>query len=214
MRVVTRQVLAAGLDAPIVVASDDARVLAAVEPLRSRGVEPVPTGAAHASGTERVAEVIRMLRYRGAAIVLNVQGDEPFVTAEMLRGAIARVAGGDPIGTAAAPLTSDALGDPHQVKVVVDGDGRALRFSRTYPGSAGWGCDVTVLRHLGVYAYTRDALLRWVSLPPVGREREEGLEQLRPLAYGIPIGVARVAAPAAPGIDTEADLQRAEAVLG
>ncbi len=208
---VAKRVLAAGLEARVVIATDDPRVVAAVAPL---GVEGILTDPAHRSGTERVAEVARLPRFRHVDVVLNVQGDEPLLPPDAMHGAVGRVALGDPIGTAAAPLSTDALGDPHQVKVVVDGAGRALRFSRAFPASGAWHGDVEVLRHMGVYAYTPDALQRWVALPPVAEERAEALEQLRPLAHGIPIGVARLAEVVTPGIDTEADLTRVEAHLG
>ncbi len=191
----------------VIVATDDDAVRRAVSPL---GVEAVMTGSAHRSGTERVAEVVSALRLSAGAVVVNVQGDEPFVSAEAIRGAIARVDGGDPIGTAAAPLASDHRLDPHRVKVVVDGGGRALRFSRMLPASAAWACETRVWLHLGVYAYRPDALRRWVALPRGGDEEREGLEQLRPLAHGIPIGVSLVAGDGHFGIDTLEDLVRAE----
>jgi 3-deoxy-manno-octulosonate cytidylyltransferase (CMP-KDO synthetase) len=98
----------------------------------------------------------------------------------------------------------------HRVKVVVDGDGRALRFSRRLPASGAWACEVEVRHHIGIYAYERRALLRWAALPEVAAERADGLEQQRPLAHGIPIGVATIDTPAPPSVDTEEDLVAAE----
>jgi 3-deoxy-manno-octulosonate cytidylyltransferase (CMP-KDO synthetase) len=128
--------------------------------------------------------------------------------------------GGWEIGTAAAPLMSvQAWREPSVVKVVRDDAGGAMLFSRA-PVPFARDADPTpaelargpFLRHLGVYAYSRDALLRWVALPEGVLERTERLEQLRPLAAGMRIGVARVAAGEG-GVDTPADASRAEALL-
>lgn len=205
--VVTRRVLALGLDAHVVVATDDDRVIQAVARL---GVEAILTSAAHRSGTDRVAEVARQSRFARAQTVLNVQGDEPFFPFAAARGALARVQNGDPVGTAGAPLATSAAADPNRVKVVVDAAGRALRFARLVPQSATLPAQVEVLHHIGIYAYRRQALLRWAAFEPVPAEREEGLEQLRPLTCGIPVGVARIVAPVRGGIDTEDDLADAE----
>ena len=207
MRHVARRVLELDLDMRVVVASDDERVLDAVAPL---GVEGALTDSRIGSGTERAAAVAALPAYSGARVVLNVQGDEPFFPLDAVRGAVERVGAGDPIGTAAAPLGEGEVLDPNRVKVVVDGAGRALRFSRRLPASAAWTCDVEVLHHIGIYAYERRALERWVKLPPAPEELEEGLEQLRPLVHGIGVGVARVAGPVPGGVDTEADLIAAE----
>lgn len=198
------------LGAPIVVATDHDRVADAVEPL---GVEVVLTPATCRSGTERVATVAALPPFRRFPVILNVQGDEPFVAQEAVRGALERVQMGDPIGTAGTPLDAGALLDRNRVKVMVSGRGRALRFTRMLAAGDLRGPGVEVLQHVGVYAYTRAALMRWVSLPAVTEEIAQGLEQLRPLAHGIPIGVARVRGPAVPGVDTEEDLARAEAYL-
>ncbi|NIM50290.1 MAG: 3-deoxy-manno-octulosonate cytidylyltransferase [Gemmatimonadales bacterium] len=209
VRLVARRVLELDLG-PVVVAADDCQVLEAVASL---GVEGVLTSPNHRCGTERVAEVARLPRYAQMDMVLNVQGDEPFVAVEAAVGAVHRVRIGDPVGTAAAPLRAEDVAELHRVKVVVDRAGHALRFSRAFPASGAWPCEVQVMQHIGVYAYSKQALLRWAALRPVPEELEEGLEQLRPLAYGITVGVAEVGAPPLPGIDTEADLARAEAYM-
>src|SRR5207237_4868705 len=104
--------------------------------------------------------------------------------------------------------------DPARVKVVVDARGRALYFSRApIPFDRDGTASVRYHQHVGVYAYTREALERWVRLPPVPEERWERLEQLRPLLHGLPIGVALCAGLAAPGVDTADDLRYAEARL-
>jgi 3-deoxy-manno-octulosonate cytidylyltransferase (CMP-KDO synthetase) len=193
----------------IVVATDAEEVAAVVE--RSGG-RAVLTSHTHESGTERIAEVIARAEFARFETILNVQGDEPFVTEGAVRGALDRVGGGDPIGTAAAALDPASIADPARVKVVSDVRGRAIYFSRApIPYARDVVDGYTVWQHLGIYAYTRDALLRWVALPRCEIERVERLEQLRPLYHGMTIGVALVREPAAPGIDTPDDLVRAEA---
>jgi 3-deoxy-manno-octulosonate cytidylyltransferase (CMP-KDO synthetase) len=146
--------------------------------------------------------------------MLNIQGDEPLVAFDALRGALARVRGGDPIGTAAGALAAGLAADPNRVKVVVSPAGRAVYFSRApIPFDRDGRGTVVHHQHVGVYAYTRAALERWVRLPPVPEERWEQLEQLRPLVHGIPIGVAVSADPVAPGVDTLEDLQSVEHLL-
>jgi 3-deoxy-manno-octulosonate cytidylyltransferase (CMP-KDO synthetase) len=120
--------------------------------------------------------------------------------------------GGDPLGTAAGSLEPALVNDPSRVKVVVDTRGRAVYFSRApIPFDRDGTGNVVYHQHVGVYAYTREALEAWVQLPPVPEEHWERLEQLRPLLHGIPMGVTLFDEPAAPGIDTPADLKWAEA---
>jgi 3-deoxy-manno-octulosonate cytidylyltransferase (CMP-KDO synthetase) len=208
---VVRRVAEAGVCARLVVATD-AREIAHV--VQAAGYEAVLTSPAHQSGTERVAEVSANKSFSEFDVVLNVQGDEPLVAREALTGAVARVHGGDPIGTAAGALDAALAHDPARVKVVVDARGHALYFSRApIPFDRDATGDVVYRQHVGVYAYTRDALERWVRLPPVPEERWERLEQLRPLVHGLPIGVALFAAAAAPGVDTADDLRTAAAQL-
>jgi len=194
----------------VVVAADDPAVADAVAGL---AVDAVLTDPAHSCGTERVAEVAELAAYAWADVILNVQGDEPFFPAVGVRAVTSLVESGHPIGTLGATLTPSSALDPNRVKVVVDGDGRALRFARALPASGAWGCDVTVLQHVGLYAYTRRALRRWAAAAPAAEELDERLEQLRPLKEGIPIAVARLAEPAPHGIDTERDLDEAERLL-
>ncbi|HEU5262227.1 MAG TPA: 3-deoxy-manno-octulosonate cytidylyltransferase [Gemmatimonadales bacterium] len=205
---VVRRVADARVCDRLVVATDAREIAHVVE---AAGYEAVLTSPDHASGTERASEVVANKQFTGFDIILNVQGDEPLVALEALHGALARVRGGDPIGTAAGSLDSALARDPNRVKVVVDGRGRAVYFSRApIPFDREGTGEVVYHQHVGVYAYTRDALERWVRLPPVAAERWERLEQLRPLLAGIPIGVALFAAPAAPGVDTADDLRYAE----
>jgi len=194
------------------VVATDAREIAAV--VERAGYEAVLTSADHQSGTERVAEVVGNKSFSSFDLVLNVQGDEPLVAPAALHGAVSRVRAGDPIGTAAGDLDPALAGDPNRVKVVTDSQGRARYFSRApIPFDRDATGGVIYHQHVGVYAYTRDALDRWVRLAPVPEERWERLEQLRPLLHGIPIGVALVPGPAARGVDTADDLRYAETQL-
>ena len=195
----------------VVVATDAAEVVTTVE---RAGFEAVLTSQAPRSGTERVAEVIANKEFNAYDLILNVQGDEPLVTTDALKGALGCVSDGDPIGTAAGTLDARLAADPHRVKVVVSPTGRAVYFSRApIPFDRDGRDEVTYYQHVGVYAYTRAALERWVALPPVPEERWEQLEQLRPLLHGLQIGVARLGNPPAPGVDTPDDLRFVEAVL-
>lgn len=208
IRVVARRALALGLGGPVVVASDDRRVLEAVAPL---GVAGVLTDPGHASGTERVAEVAARPELASADMLLNLQGDEPFLTRSAALGALRRVERGDDVGTAAQPLRPGVDRNPNRVKVEIDARGTARRFFRSPdPATPPAG---EVLQHLGVYAYTPATVRRWVALPPVAGERADELEQLRPLAHGMRIGVAKLSEAAPHGIDTEEDLRLAEAML-
>jgi 3-deoxy-manno-octulosonate cytidylyltransferase (CMP-KDO synthetase) len=193
-----------------VVATDSRRIVDALAPW---DVETVVTGSEHESGTDRVAEVARRQEFAGYDVVVNLQGDEPFMPPEAVAGSIARVMGGDPIGTAAAPLDPDLRDDPARVKVVCDADGRALYFSRAAIPFVRDVADLSRARwwqHLGVYAYQRDTLLAVTSLPPAPLELLERLEQLRALDAGFTIGVALLDRPAPSGIDTPDDLAAAE----
>jgi 3-deoxy-manno-octulosonate cytidylyltransferase (CMP-KDO synthetase) len=196
----------------LVVATDSTLVVDAVK--RSR-VQAVLTGS-HQTGTDRVAEVAERSEFRRFDVVLNIQGDEPFVSREALIGALERVEQGDDIGTVAAPLDPALALDPNRVKVVTDARGRALYFSRAaipyQQGAASTdnGRQDLYRQHVGVYAYSRNALGRWVSLPPCPPGEAERLEQLRALYHGLAVGVAGLAGPVFPGIDTAEDLRRAE----
>jgi 3-deoxy-manno-octulosonate cytidylyltransferase (CMP-KDO synthetase) len=211
---VWQRVSAFGLAQTVVVATDDREIQQAID---AAGGLAVLTRADHPSGTDRVAEVASLPEFSDATVVLNVQGDEPFVDELAVRGAVSVVTSGlAPIGTAASPASREALTDPDCVKVVCDDRGRALYFSRAPipflrdTNDAGVR-DARIRQHLGVYAYTRDALRTWVSLPVHPLEQIERLEQLRPLAAGLAIGVALAEPVTIGGIDTEADLLRANA---
>ena len=200
-----------GLVDELVVATDSPMVVQVVE---RAGVRGVLTGRDHLTGTDRVAEVAARPEFVGFDAVVNVQGDEPFLAREALAGAIDRVAQGDDIGTAAAPLDPGLAGDPSRVKVVTDVQGRALYFSRAaipHRREETDPADGLYWQHLGIYAYTPEALRRWTRLEPSPAELAERLEQLRALHHGLTIGVARLSDPVEPGVDTPDDLRRAEA---
>lgn len=199
----------------VVIATDSEEV---AEHAGAMGAEVVFTSPAHPSGTDRVAEVARSDPYRDYPYIVNVQGDEPFVDVAHLTEALTLVREGEwEVGTVAAPIeTLPEWRSPSVVKVVRGDEGAALYFSRApipHPRdvepvairlSAG-----PYLRHLGIYAYRAEALQRWVRLPEGELERIERLEQLRPLAAGIRIGVAVVRG-APGGVDTLEDAERAE----
>lgn len=190
---------------------------AVVEVCRRIGAPAVMTSPVHGSGTERVAEVAQRDECRGFDLIVNVQGDEPFIEEAHVRGALDQVRAGWDIGTVATPVGSlEALRNPAVVKVTRRDDGSALYFSRApVPFRRDGDPDAEelrgplYLRHLGVYAYTAASLRRWVALPPHDLERIERLEQLRPLAAGMTIGVG-VVADAASGVDTPEDARCAE----
>lgn len=194
-----------------VVATDDDEVM---QTCRAHHVPCELTATSHPSGTDRVAEVVRLLADPHVDVVLNVQGDEPFVGRHAVVGAVDIVrAGVADIGTAALRAGPDALARPDVVKVVCTDAGRALYFSRAPipflrdPADAA-SQEGMIRQHLGVYAYSPAALATWVALPPHALELTERLEQLRPLAHGLSIGVVTVS-DASGGIDTEADLVHA-----
>lgn len=208
---VTRRLSELGVCDRVVVATDAEPVAAVV---RGAGFEAVLTSPAHESGTARVAEVVVTNEFKSYDLILNVQGDEPLLAAAAVHGALGRLGMGDPIATAAGALDAAHAPDPNRVKVVVGSGGRAVYFSRApIPFDRDGSREVVYHQHVGVYGYTRDALLRWMRLPPVPEERWEQLEQLRPLLHGVPIGVALFDEAPAPGVDTAADLQWAEQVL-
>lgn len=184
------------------------------------GADVELTLTSHRSGTERCAEVAAREANLEFDVVVNIQGDEPFILEDHVSRAIGQVLLGHDIGTVAAPVrTLAAWRDSAVVKVVRGDDDRALYFSRApipyLRGSEPTSYQMTTdayLRHVGIYAFTRAALLKWVALPETQLERIEKLEQLRPLAAGMSIGVA-IVDDAAGGIDTPEDLRAAERII-
>lgn len=196
--------------AEVIVATDDARIVRAVEEFGGR---VVMTRADHPSGTDRIAEVAAGL---DCEVVVNLQGDEPLIEPATL-DLVAELLQRDPaaeMATLAVPITSqEQWRDPACVKVVCDGRGRALYFSRSpIPCVRDGDPDFArrpalFLQHLGLYAYRRDFLLRLAKLPPEPLEECEKLEQLRVLAVGRSIQVG-VVEHAGRGVDTPEDYER------
>lgn len=183
-----------------VLAAVDGPELAAVA--RAAGAEAVLTDPALTSGTDRVWAAVKDLPE--AAIVLNVQGDEPEIEPGAVDAVIAAVRAGAEVATLAAPMPAGAFEDPARVKVVCDLNGDALYFSRAgipyrrLPGPR------APFLHLGIYGFRREALARFTAWEPSGLELTEGLEQLRLLEHGVRIRVLRWEQAFA-GIDTRAD---------
>jgi 3-deoxy-manno-octulosonate cytidylyltransferase (CMP-KDO synthetase) len=189
------------------------RVVAVIPAREGAGAEPVMTGPC-ASGTDRVAAAVAG---RGTwDLVVNLQGDEPLLNGENIDVLVEglRANKGAPISTLCRPLEAERADDPNAVKVVCDVRGRALYFSRSpvpYPRDRVAAAKLWRL-HLGIYAFRREALQRFVALPPSALELAEGLEQLRALENGIPILVLDAPHPAF-GVDTPEDLQRVEEIM-
>jgi len=200
---------AAALVGRVLVATDDARIHAAV---RAFGGEVVCTKASHRSGTDRVAEVAQALDDR---VIVNVQGDVPFLQPEMVSACVAPLIDDPalPMATICTPIRDrEALANPHVVKVVTDRRGDALYFSRSpIPYHRDAASDAPLgFKHIGLYAYQRDFLLAFARLEPTPLERAESLEQLRALESGFRIRVTPVAT-ASIEVDTREDLERARA---
>ena len=208
---VAARALAAGVG-PVVVATDAPEIAAAVE---RAGGRAVMTRADHASGSDRIHEALLAVDPAGRAeIVVNVQGDLPTISPDDIRAALAPLADREvDIATLAAVITRpDERTNPNVVKVIGSPLGdrrlRALYFTRaTAPYGEG-----PLYHHIGLYAYRRAALARFVALPPSPLEKREKLEQLRALEAGMRIDVAIVASVPL-GVDTPEDLETARALL-
>jgi 3-deoxy-manno-octulosonate cytidylyltransferase (CMP-KDO synthetase) len=216
---VARRALAAGAS-EVVVATDDERIAEAV---RGYPLTVCMTRREHPSGTDRLAECARKLGWAADRIVVNLQGDEPFAPPEGIRAAAQALAdSGAPMATLAIAIEdAETLFAPNAVKVVRDGAGGALYFSRApipwqrdrfARDQVGALLPGAFLRHIGIYAYRAGFLETFTRLPPGKLEVLEGLEQLRVLEAGHAIAVAVSPVPFPPGVDTEADLERANAI--
>ena len=205
---VWRAAAGSGLMDPVVVATDSEEV---AEVCRERGIPVAMTSSECPSGSDRVREVAREI---DADIYVNIQGDEPTLTADFfppLLGLFERAE--VEVATLAVRCPALEIADPNAVKVVTALDGRALYFSRaTIPFDRDRAGFAGYLKHLGIYAYRKAALERFAALEPSPLERIERLEQLRLLENGIGLYVAEAPGDTI-GVDTEADLVRAEKVL-
>jgi 3-deoxy-manno-octulosonate cytidylyltransferase (CMP-KDO synthetase) len=188
--------------ADVIVATDSEEILSVC---RRHGWNAQMTSSSHRSGTERVQEVSTRAI---ADLYINVQGDEPLIRPEQLATLIELMQNpAAPVGTLMTPAAEADILNPHAVKVVVDWSGRALYFSRATIPFDRDNLRPHYFKHLGLYAYRKTALDRFVSLPESPLEKSERLEQLRFLENGIPIYVGETPYDSI-GVDTEEDLQR------
>jgi len=196
----------------VLVATDDARIADAV---RAFGGDVVMTRSDHPSGTDRIAEVASTL---DADVIVNVQGDLPFLEAAMVDAAVElmRADAALPMATVKTAIRDRAeMTNPNVVKVVTDRDGYALYFSRSplpyWRDAAGTNDGTLGYKHIGLYAYRRDFLLTFARLAPTPLEQAEKLEQLRALEWGFRIRVAETVGVGIE-VDTPHDLERARAL--
>lgn len=193
---------------------------AIADAVHEHGFKACLTHAHHASGTDRIAEVVQQHDWPDDTIVVNVQGDEPMMPPELIR-AVAQHLHSHPecaVATACHPIDDEAtLRNPNVVKAVLDKDGNALYFSRApipWPRDA-FARDGALpensgaLRHIGIYAYRASFLRTYSQLAPAPLEQLEALEQLRVLWHGYRIGVAIAETAPPAGVDTEAELHAA-----
>ncbi|MDH3672564.1 MAG: 3-deoxy-manno-octulosonate cytidylyltransferase [Gammaproteobacteria bacterium] len=201
-----------------IIATDDVRIKEAAEAF---GAQVCMTSTEHRSGTERIAEVIRVLGIDDNEVIVDLQGDEPLMPAALI-AQVAETLAQHPnavVATAMYPITDQAsLYDPNVVKVVCDHEGFALFFSRAaIPNSmqsrANSASSCLGYRHIGLYAYEAGLVNHYVSLPPCRLEQVEALEQLRILWYGMRIAVCEASEAPGPGVDTPEDLQIVRDIL-
>jgi 3-deoxy-manno-octulosonate cytidylyltransferase (CMP-KDO synthetase) len=206
--VVYEAVRSSPLLADVIIATDSEEIMAVC---RHHNCNTQMTSPAHRSGTERVHEVSSRVT---ADVYINVQGDEPLVRPEQiatLLGVMHNPAA--QVGTLMTPSAAVDIPNPNAVKVVADLAGRALYFSRATIPFDRDGTHPRYFKHLGLYAYRKPALDRFVTLPESSLEKNERLEQLRFLENGIPIFVGETPFDSI-GVDTEEDLQRVIEILG
>ena len=217
-KTVIRRVVEAALNSrsarPIIVATDDERIAAEISAhFAPDAATPTLTSSDCHTGTDRLAQVARA-KFRGETrhIIINVQGDEPFINPTHI-DALIELMTREPdlrMATLVTPLLDEAqVADPNVVKAVVSSRGRALYFSRAAVPFDRDNAEISRLRHLGVYAYEAAWLLEMARLPPSRLEEIEKLEQLRALEAGVEIGVVTVENVVPIAIDTPEDLERA-----
>jgi 3-deoxy-manno-octulosonate cytidylyltransferase (CMP-KDO synthetase) len=206
--------------ARVTIATDDARVFDAAQAF---GADCRMTSPRHASGTDRIAEVVRALDLAAEEIVVNVQGDEPLLPPSAIREVADALSSRPHIGIASAVAPITALAeflDPNCVKALRDRHGEALYFSRApvpWPRDAAPGGRPASFegawRHIGLYAYRVRSLLEFASWPPTPLESAEKLEQLRALEHGMRIHLVTLSEAPLAGVDTPEDLERVRAAL-
>ncbi len=200
----------------VAVATDDQRI---ADCIREIGGNVFLTDSSHESGTDRIAQAARELSIDDESVVVNIQGDQPLISAEPVERMIGLLHNDSAIqmSTVACPMQLEEVDDPNRVKVVVDSAGRALYFSRSpipfdRDGTFQGGSTQGYLRHIGIYAYYNGFLQKFVTLPPSWLENMEKLEQLRVLENGYKIGVALVE-DAPLDVDTKSDLEVVRTLL-
>ena len=217
---VVEQALLSGAE-EVVVATDHGKIAEAV---RRYGHQAAMTRPDHASGTDRIAEVAQQLDWPDQTIVVNVQGDEPLISPQLIQEVAFNLAQHPEasIATACHPIHDKAsMLNPNIVKVVMDSSGHALYFSRApipyardaFAASQDVPSEMPVYRHIGIYAYRTAFLMAYASLQPAAIEQFEALEQLRALWHGYKISVAITQHAPAAGVDTEADLEYVRALI-
>lgn len=195
-------VRASALPDDVIVATDSEEIVAAC---KRHSCNVRMTSGRHRSGTERVHEISQSI---AADAYMNVQGDEPMIRVEHIQALVELMKNSEiQVGTLKTPAAPEDIASPNAVKVVSDGNGRALYFSRSTIPHDRDGSGPKYFKHLGIYAYRKAALDRFVKLPESSLERAERLEQLRFLENGIPIYVAETPFDSI-GVDTEEDLGR------
>lgn len=201
----------------VIIATDDDRIVAVAD---QAGADVCLTGADHPSGTDRIAEVVAHFGWPDDVVVVNVQGDEPLIPAEVINQ-VGQNLFDHPdaeIATLATPISDQAeFLDPNAVKVVTDHNGFALYFSRApipHDRDRIRRDEPFGQRHLGIYAYRCGFLRRFGQMPKAEIEQLECLEQLRALYQGVKIHVASACALPPPGVDTPEDLAQVRALFG
>lgn len=191
----------------VIIATDSDEIMSVC---RKHGWNAQMTSPRHRSGTERVHEISTR---EPADVYINVQGDEPLVRPEQIEALIRVMQNpGAQVGTLMTPATAIDIPNPNAVKVVCDHEGRALYFSRATIPYDRDQTEPRYFKHLGLYAYRKSALDRFVTLPESSLEKSERLEQLRFLENGIAIFVGETPYDSV-GVDTEEDLQRVLQIL-
>ncbi len=208
---VYRAVLKSGLIDEVYVATDDSRIARTVEEYEGR---VILTSGDHATGSDRAAEAASKLN--NVDRVINIQGDEPFISSEVIDSVVKTLDDPGVVMSTACSKLSDPreADDPDIVKVVLDNNCDALYFSRSripYGGSEQDGIAPTY-RHMGIYGYRKDFLMTFAGLERTDLEKKESLEQLRALEHGYRIRTVIVEKDF-PGIDSEKDIIKAEALL-
>jgi len=200
-----------GLIDAAVIATDDERI---AEAAAQFGAEVRITASTHATGTDRIAEAVKNI---DAALIVNVQGDEPLLPQEAIQQAVLPLMEDStiPMGTLKTKITDPAdFTNSNVVKVVTDCSGFALYFSRSpIPYGRAEKAGAAVFRHIGLYVYKKEFLLTFAELPQTPLEKAESLEQLRALEYGYRIKVAETNYQPV-GVDVPDDICRVEKLLG